>query len=273
MVAGENSANASGCGILGGLSRSVLFLLIFASCYRWEFFDDGSSVSWGKASRGVLVSPARLPTKGRGFYIPKRWKDRGLRYGTEELVSTIKHVGKKLNRKHRGRKMGVADLSLKRGGRSAWHRSHQTGRDVDIVFMMRDDQGLPYNSEFMLRFNDDGLATNGSGIRFDTSANWTIVRELLLNPNGDIQYIFISEGLKQKLLDHAQRIGEPPGLIEAASYVVRQPSDSLAHNDHFHVRMLCSTYDLSVGCKEYGTLRWYKRDLKYRNRGKKLRTE
>ena len=52
-----------------------------------------------------------------------------------------------------------------------------------------------------------------------------------------MQRIFIAESLKERLLDWARSHGEPDLLIERAEVVLGQPSDSMAHDDHMHVRV------------------------------------
>ena len=39
--------------------------------------------------------------------------------------------------------MGVADLSLRGGGDSSLHRSHENGRDADLIWYASDDRGKP----------------------------------------------------------------------------------------------------------------------------------
>ena len=67
--------------------------------------------------------------------------------------------------------------------------------------------------------------------------------------------MFISNPLKDLLLQYAERRGEHPEILRRARLILRQPSDSAAHDDHMHVRTFCSSTDLKSGCVDGGT-RW-----------------
>jgi penicillin-insensitive murein endopeptidase len=171
-----------------------------------------------------------------------------------------------------GRSLAVADLSRESGGPSAWHRSHQTGRDVDFIFYARDAAGKPVapaSVAEMRRFGADGASIAKAGepvVTFDDAANWLLVRELIQNPIADVQWIFISDDLKQRLIDHAVAAGEPPAVIAAAAVLLHQPIGALPHDDHMHIRVYCSPDDVALGCEEVGPYRWFKKGYKYRDR-------
>jgi penicillin-insensitive murein endopeptidase len=266
-------------------------LMLLAGCPHYGLVDDGTSVSYGPSNRGKLINPAQLPARGDGWVIPSRWARRGLNYGTDELVALIIHAGRSIGVHSPGVELAVADLSRRRGGPSAWHRSHQTGRDVDLLFFATDDQGNPVRMESMPRFAADGLAVQTVGqaprqtprqttvkasvqapggaapqtavLRFDVERNWLLIRALLRNPIAEVQYIFVYEPLKRLLIEHARASGEPDELIAQASFVLHQPGDSLPHDDHFHVRIYCSPSDRMMGCTDRGVLRWTKKFYKY----------
>lgn len=240
-----------------------LSLLVLAGCPQYGVIDDGTSVSYGPSNQGALIKPTRLPRSGDGYWIPRQWSYRGLNYGTDEMVSTIVHAGRRVVAEFPGSRFGVADISLASGGPSAWHRSHQTGRDVDILFFATDPDGRPVELSRMVHFQEDGVAREDSSLHFDVARNWALVRALLENPIAEIQYMFIYDPLKQMMLDHARTTGEPDHIIAYASYILHQPSDSLPHNDHIHLRIYCSRADRSAGCRDRGVLRWTKKDYKY----------
>lgn len=256
----------------------ALACLPLAACPRHGVIDDGTSISYGPSNRGKLMRPARLPTRGEGFWIPPRWAQRGLRYGTDEMVALLVHVGRSLDRVSPGLRMGVADLSPLRGGPSAWHHSHQTGRDVDLLFFATDADGKPVELTSMPVFDELGVATLPSGdaddprtpgdesveiLRFDAARTWLLVRALIENQVAPVQYIFIADALKQLLLDHAHASGEPEALLQEAGFLLQQPGDALPHDDHMHVRILCSASDRAHGCHDRGALHWAKKGYKY----------
>lgn len=237
-------------------------------------FDDGTSVSWGRTNGGRLVNARLLPRRGDGYWIPPRWADRGLNYGTDEMIRLLVYLGRRMSREYPGAELGVADISPERGGRSAWHGSHQSGLDVDLLFFEVDHRGRPVRSSAMLHYAEDGSVAVGdgpqsasAGVRyFDVERNWYLVRSVIENPIARVQYIFIFDPLRQMLLDHATAIGEPPDIVLEASYLLHQPGDSAPHDDHFHIRIFCANTDRMIGCRDRGNLRWTKKDRKYRDR-------
>jgi penicillin-insensitive murein endopeptidase len=250
-----------------------LALSLAAGCAGTGLIDDGTSLSFGPPNDGALIAPETLPPSGDGYLIPPTWQRRGLRYGTHELVGMVVHIGRRMKAYALGRPLAVADLSRESGGPSAWHRSHQTGRDVDFIFYARDAAGRPVapaSIDAMRRFGADGASIPDKAgdpvVYFDEEANWLVVRELVQNPIADVQWIFISEDLKQRLIDHAVATGESPAVIAAAAVLLHQPGGALPHDDHMHIRVYCSPDDVGLGCEEVGPYRWFKKGYKYRDR-------
>src|SRR5262249_55541432 len=83
------------------------------------------------------------------------------------------------------------------------------------------------------------------------------------DPEVDVQWIFIAEFLRDRLLDHAMQIGEPPELVERAALLLHRPTDSQPHDDHMHLRILCDPGDRDFGCADPGPLPWWKKHYKY----------
>jgi len=234
------------------------------ACAGQGIHDDGTSVSFGPPNRGALVNPLVLPPSGDGYWMPPTWARRGLHYGTGELVGMIAHLGRDLAQRGAGRPLAVADLSPQRGGPSRWHRSHQTGRDVDLIYFARDAEGRPVPADSMRHFRADGASVEQPVVYFDDRANWLLVRALIENPVADVQWIFVHDDLKQRMLDHAVRSGEPGGIVAAAAILMHQPTRALPHDDHMHVRIYCDSADVRLGCEEIGPIRWFKKAYKYR---------
>ena len=147
----------------------------------------------------------------------------------------------------------LADLSRMRGGGSEHHRSHQSGRDVDLVLFYTDLAGKPLVNDTMHVFGDDGVAI-GAAVKLDVERTWAVVRALVTSTEAEVQRIFFYEPLALVLLDHARAIGEPDLIVERARAVLRQPGDSAKHNDHMHVRIFCPEADIPYGCVDAGDL-------------------
>ena len=103
-------------------------------------------------------------------------------------------------------------------------------------------------------FNRYARAADGSGIAIDIPRTWALVKELITAPEAAVQYIFMYEPIAQRLIEHAEKIGEPPALIARARKACRQPGDSARHDDHMHVRVYCSAADRAYGCVDIGPM-------------------
>ncbi len=229
-------------------------MLLAVGCVELGLIEDGTSVSIGKPSGGYLLAGRRLPDSGEGFTTKDVWRTRGVRYGTDELVDLITAVGRRLAQTP-GEKLVVADLSTRNGGEARrWHRSHQSGRDVDLVYFMRDAQGKPMEADAMRVFDDNGLARDGSGITIDVPRTWELVRSLITAREAYVQWVFMYQPIANKLLEHAMAKGESDFVIARAKLVMKQPGDSARHDDHIHVRVYCSDRDRAYGCVDIGPM-------------------
>lgn len=229
-------------------------VLALAGCVELGLIEDGTNVSVGKPSGGYLVAGRRLPDSGEGFTTKEVWRARGVRYGTDELVDLLVAVGRQLAQSP-GEKLVVADLSIRNGGEAKrWHRSHQSGRDVDLVYFMRDAEGRPMEADAMRVFDQNGVARDGSGITIDIPRTWELVRSLITAREAIVQWVFMYQPIANKLLEHAIAKGEPEHLIVRAQLVMKQPGDSAPHDDHIHVRVYCTERDRAYGCVDIGPM-------------------
>ena len=241
------------------LARALVALLVASGCAELgaTAVGDGTSVSVGRPSNGYVVDGKRLPDSGEGFTTRDVWKSRGNRYGTDELLDLLTGVGRRMAR-HVDTRLVVADLSGRGGGESRkWHRSHQSGRDVDLVYYMRSPDGKPFEADAMRAFDANGLAKDGSGITVDIPRMWLLVKELVTAPEARVQWVFIYEPIAAKLIEHATALGEPEALIARARKTLKQPGDSAPHNDHMHVRVYCTDTDRMFGCVDIGPMELY----------------
>jgi penicillin-insensitive murein endopeptidase len=234
--------------------RSV-YAVLLAGCAELGTISDGTSISIGKPNNGALLNGARLPDHGDGYTTREIWLRRDCRYGTDELIDMVTGVARRLAKRVHDVKLVVADLSSKRGGGAFdFHRSHQSGRDVDLVYYMRGPDGLAFEPDGMRVFDARGRARDMSGVRIDVPRTWELVKELLTAPEATVQYIFMYEPIVQLLLDHAKQQGEPDAVLARARKALRQPGDSARHDDHMHVRVYCSYTDRDYGCIDIGPM-------------------
>jgi penicillin-insensitive murein endopeptidase len=238
---------------------------------------DFSSASLGTHADGALRHPAELPFDGDGYTVPKPWRSRHANFGTEELVGAVVRAARAVDRELPGSVAAVGDLSHRMGGGSTQHRSHQSGRDVDVFYYAVDAAGRPLPpGDAMLHFAGDGHAARWSppkGVRapaaavpecrFDVRRNWAFVRALLSDPGVEVQWIFMQRRLAAALLAEATAAGDDPALTARAAFIMHEPSDSEPHDDHMHVRLYCAAGDRRFGCADRGPIRWWKKMWKY----------
>ena len=164
------------------------------------------------------------------------------------------------------------------GGGSAEHRSHQSGRDVDVFFYGVDRDG----ASAAARGRDAALrarracralvAAQGChaaarravpAARFDARRNWAFVRALLSDPEVEVQFDLHSPRAGGRADARSDGGGRRSGG-GGARVVHHAPAERLrVHDDHMHIRLYCEPSDRSLGCVDKGPVRWWKKMWKY----------
>ena len=67
-----------------------------------------------------------------------------------------------------------------------------------------------------------------------------------------VQWLFVSNGIKARLLRYAARHEPNRDAIYRARAVLHQPSRGNPHADHFHVRVTCDARERLLGCQDWG---------------------
>jgi penicillin-insensitive murein endopeptidase len=210
----------------------------------------------GSPAHGVLVGGLELPKQGAGF----RWfRAAGHHFGVPRLVDAVVNAAATVDRERPGgAPLFVGDLSKRLGGQIAGHRTHRSGRDVDLLFYSETPSGEPVRSPGFLRFGADGLAflpPDQGGpkfVRLDVPREWLLVKTLLTNPDANVQWMFISTPLEALITEYARARGEDLELVWRAETVMQQPADSLPHDDHLHLRTACTPEETILGCEGGG---------------------
>jgi len=215
------------------------------------------SRSLGFAWQGQLMRPMRVHESEYIRYVGE-YAAGGNFFGTWELVQLLERAARRVAFRLPGSKLQVGELSGPTGGRIEGHRSHQSGRDVDIGFYVTLADGAPVATYAFAEFDrrGRGLPPN-QYLRFDDARNWEMIAKLLSDGEARVQFIFVSSALKHRLLAEAERRGAPSSIIERAKTVLAEPGHGHPHRNHFHVRIYCSPADRAV-CKERGPFwPWY----------------
>ncbi len=183
------------------------------------------AVSVGKPWSGRLVDGMRL-TASHGYTVRE-----GQNFGTQTLSETIRHAIAAVHIVHPGSPaLHVGDLSLSGGGPMRSHRSHQSGRDADLGFYLKEG----HNPR---RFK--GATTKN----LDVPRTWTLLKALV--DSGKTQLIFVDYTLQRALYRHARSQGlTPDQLAPILAYpqgkrskrsIIRHWS---GHRDHLHLRVV-----------------------------------
>ncbi|MDB4976091.1 MAG: Murein endopeptidase [Myxococcaceae bacterium] len=218
------------------------------------------AASFGYANDGVLLHGVPLPESGPGFFRAKPGED--TRWGAPVLRATLERAALTVARAFPGgASLVVGDLSARHGGQHSRHGSHQTGRDVDILFYLLDASGRSVRGSGFYAFDERGASSihaahapvEGVAL-FDTPRNWALVRALLLDEQAPAQWIFCADGIKARLLAYGALNEPDPRVLVRAAYVLHQPTSGNPHSDHFHVRIACTGRERATGCLDAGPL-------------------
>tara|TARA_B100000029_G_scaffold439116_1_gene455463 strand:- start:420 stop:1082 length:663 start_codon:yes stop_codon:yes gene_type:complete len=194
------------------------------------------SQSVGKPFRGRLDAGLKLPKKGDGFYCKSRHV-----FGTQETVDILIRGFSEISTMYPGSaSVVVGDISRKGGGLLVPHRSHQTGRDVDIGYYLR-------NNKSTKRFVSVDRKT------IDAEKSWALMESLIRQ--GRVQYIFVDYSLQPLLRAEAARAGWDESTLKVLFQYPRKQSHrsgiirhTPGHRNHMHVRFFCPPNDSK--CKE-----------------------
>lgn len=184
--------------------------------------DVLQSMSIGEPSHGRLINGVQLVTD-------ERFQVRGdENWGTAETVAGIRDAVEKVALAFPGTpRVVVGDLSKEHGGRIWPHKSHQSGRDVDLGFYVKGGQPTTF-------------APVGPN-NIDLERNWALIEALAATDQ--VQYIFIDRRVQRLLYDYAKNVKKVTAatLSTLFEYPGRGSLTTLVrhrrgHRDHLHVR-------------------------------------
>lgn len=207
----------------------------------------GESASIGTTSRGYLVGAKALPSDAPGLALRDISVKRDAIWGSAAFVDALARAARHVAERYPGSRLFAGDLALKNGGSFAPHRSHASGRDVDLSFYVTTRDGLAHDGPEMRWVDADGRVS-GTDLVFDAARNWALVEALLRDPGVQVQWVFVASHLEPLLLAAGRAAGADEAVLERAARVLQQPGDSSPHGDHFHVRVYCTEPERLEGC-------------------------
>jgi penicillin-insensitive murein endopeptidase len=194
--------------------------------------------SLGSPTEGRLIGGAHLDDAPYLRIVPA-YAAGDVRWGLEPLVALLERAARAVHRQFPDAVLSVGHLSQAGGGDIERHRSHESGRDADVSFLVRAASGRPLLPSRFVPFRADGAAPTWPGAYFDDARNWALVAAMVQDPEAHVTHIFIASPLRARLLAYAERLGVAPAVRVRAAETMQQPHGALPHDDHFHVRIGC----------------------------------
>jgi penicillin-insensitive murein endopeptidase len=178
------------------------------------------SASVGRPNRGNLLNAVQMPEG-------KLWKIAEPKYawGTAEAIESVQRAIERVESDHPGSPLlYVGHISRKQGGWLRPHRSHQSGRDVDLGYYYLD------GPRWYVPAREDNL---------DRPRTWALLLGLV--SQGNVEYVFVSRSVQALLLEHARSQGVDEAWLDTLfSEAAHAPSalvrHSWGHHTHLHVR-------------------------------------
>jgi penicillin-insensitive murein endopeptidase len=230
---------------------TVLLSLILPFTALLAASSLSESLSIGLPIKGSLMKGEVIPVTGRGYNLLESTKKEKVRFGTRELVMTIKSAAFRVSKKSPGANLQVGDLSSRKGGSLDHHASHQNGRDVDLMYYATLKNKKSVKAPRFTAFDKNGYSVDPPmKYKFDTKRNYLLVKELINSDFSEVQWIFTANHLKKLMLDYGESINDSPNFLRKAKQILKQPKKNL-HWDHFHVRIYCPDNDIPR-CKDFG---------------------
>ncbi len=191
-------------------------------------------VSIGRPNRGRLVRGIRPPEQPALYVVRKPEEAYGSSHAIAQLVAAIVRFHHETNYK---RPIVIGGISRQKGGTFRPHKSHQSGRDMDIR--------LP------ILASAEGKKQIGPN-DIDWKASWQLIHAFLRT--GEVEYIFLEHPLQKRLYKAARELGTSP---EDLARWVQWPQPSKTnkglvrhvkgHKVHFHVRIRCGQKEAHCG--------------------------
>jgi penicillin-insensitive murein endopeptidase len=196
--------------------------------------------SVGSPTEGHLIGGAHL-TESTYLRIVPVYQAGDARWGLEPLVSMIDRAARTVRKQFPDAVLSVGHLSRAGGGEIDRHASHESGRDADIGFYVKNHLSKPVYADHFVPFKGDGTAKSWPGAEFDDARNWALVATIATDAHAHVTHIFVASPIRARLLHYAEKIGAPLATRVRASELMAQPKGALPHDDHFHVRIGCPT--------------------------------
>lgn len=192
--------------------------------------------SAGRLIGGVSVDPDG-DNRGVGWVIAAR------REATWATPETVRHLRRCVSQyrhnfaRSKADPIAIGDLSRRQGGPLPPHKSHQSGRDVDIGFILKK----------RAKNADDAPLRHATRETLDAEKQWFLTKCFLDNP--ETQIIFMEHSIVAALREYVEKIYKKRKPL-LKKYLRLFPGGGAAliqsdseHTSHMHVRFRCPKGD------------------------------
>ncbi len=198
-------------------------LKLTAAELETRYKKDPASVgplALGAPNAGALINGVQMPKSDKWIV-----QDPSCAWGTQETIDAIAKSIEKVYAEHPGSPpLAIGHISSKKGGHLSPHKSHQSGRDVDLGYYH-----APPKSVFV-RATENNL---------DLQRTWALVKVIVTETETDL--VLIDTGIQRILAKYALAHGEDEAFVDRVFQVRdKHPSPLVrharGHGNHLHVR-------------------------------------
>jgi murein endopeptidase len=197
----------------------------------WKRTSERVSKSYGYPHRGRLFRGEPLPASDKyEILYPYRT------FGTYYTISELRRVfGEYYGRFPDSHPLMVGDISFRTGRAMNPHKSHESGRDVDISYPRKND---PPNLDRFHYVRRDEL---------HVKRTLALMKSFI--DGGQVEYVFMDRWFQKMLREEALRQGATKEWVEAVfqyphwsggKAIIRHAG---GHRNHFHIRFKCQETD------------------------------
>jgi len=210
---------------------------------------EGGSVSVGTPEKGRLHCGRRIAPRGKHHLMQPFTVEQDYLYGTDELVEGVLWIAEAVVKARLQPRLVVGNLSQEGGGEMPMSRSHESGRDFDLPLLHMTPRGGPIWGVYH-RFDARGRSLKDeTRVRFDAGRCWKMIAIVLRCPTFEVRLIVIAPPLKKLMMDWARANKVDAAEVALLDRKLVKPFAGVkAHDNHFHVRVECSTSDQAKGC-------------------------
>ena len=201
----------------------------------FRFDPDSPPQSMGRSSNGHLVSGMPMP---EGPFWEMR-ASRARHWGAKSTITLLASAFTKYGLTFPGAPtIRLGDISRKQGGKLRPHRSHRSGRDVDLGYIPK--------------MASSGHWAKVTSKTIDAEKNWFLLKTLL--DSGMVQAVYMDRRLQRVIAKRARQDLPKEEVDKLFEYSGKRNKDAIirhwsGHYSHMHIRFHCEPWNAQ--CKTW----------------------